>query len=80
MPNEEYAASVAKQILKKQTPKWFWQGNRAYIIWFLDRFFPRAVWVSNLPEQRNRAPCLDELPDQCIGLGLSDYVWSSTLA
>ncbi|KIM98646.1 hypothetical protein OIDMADRAFT_89605, partial [Oidiodendron maius Zn] len=33
MPNEAYAASVAKQILKKNPPKWFWQGNRAWIIW-----------------------------------------------
>lgn len=46
MPNEAYAASVAQQILKKQPPKWFWQGNRAWIIWFLDRVFPRGVWVS----------------------------------
>jgi 1-acylglycerone phosphate reductase len=45
MPNEAYAASVVKEILKQQPAKWFWQGNRAWIIWFLDRFFPRSVWV-----------------------------------
>jgi 1-acylglycerone phosphate reductase len=48
MPNEAYAASVAKQILKPQPPKWFWQGNRAWLIWFLDRFFFRSVWVSGI--------------------------------
>jgi hypothetical protein len=46
MPNEAYAASVVKQILKKEPPKWFWQGNRAWIIWFLNCFFPHSVWVS----------------------------------
>ncbi|KAL1953756.1 hypothetical protein VTO42DRAFT_2287 [Malbranchea cinnamomea] len=44
MPNMAYAASVVKAVLKKSPPKWFWQGNRAWIIWFLDRFFPRSVW------------------------------------
>ncbi|KAH8694909.1 short chain dehydrogenase/reductase-like protein [Talaromyces proteolyticus] len=44
MPNEVYAASVVKQTLAARPPKWFWQGNRSWIIWFFDTFFGKRFW------------------------------------
>lgn len=48
MPTKAYAASVVREVLKAQPRNWLWQGNRSWIIWFLDRFAPRSVWVSGM--------------------------------
>lgn len=45
MRNEDYARCVVNQALQANPPRWFWQGNRSWIIWFLDAFFPRSIWV-----------------------------------
>ncbi|OBT78632.1 hypothetical protein VF21_02236 [Pseudogymnoascus sp. 05NY08] len=44
MPTKAYSASVVHEVLKSNPPNWVWQGNRSWIIWFLDRFAPRSVW------------------------------------
>ncbi|KFX95420.1 hypothetical protein V490_03890 [Pseudogymnoascus sp. VKM F-3557] len=44
MPNAAYSASVVHEVLKASPQKWIWQGNRSWLIWFLDRFAPRSVW------------------------------------
>jgi hypothetical protein len=48
MPNEAYSASVVREVLKAQPQSWIWKGNRSWIIWFLDRFAPRSVWVCGI--------------------------------
>ncbi|OBT68759.1 hypothetical protein VE03_02206 [Pseudogymnoascus sp. 23342-1-I1] len=44
MPTKAYSASVVREVLKENPKYWVWQGNRAWIIWFLNRFAPRSVW------------------------------------
>lgn len=46
MPTKAYSASVVHEVLKANPQNWVWQGNKSWIIWFLDRFAPRSVWVS----------------------------------
>ncbi|KAB8260289.1 short chain dehydrogenase/reductase [Aspergillus pseudonomiae] len=45
MKNEDYARSVVNRALHVNPPRWLWQGNKSWIIWFLDSFFPRSIWV-----------------------------------
>ncbi|TKA55655.1 hypothetical protein B0A49_11957 [Cryomyces minteri] len=42
MPNETYARSVASQVLKSSPPKWVWEGNKAWLVWFIDAFLPKG--------------------------------------
>lgn len=44
MKNEDYARSVAGQVLKGGR-KWVWEGNLSWLVWFLDSFAPRGIWV-----------------------------------
>lgn len=44
MANEDYARSVAGQVLRGGR-KWVWEGNRSWLVWFLDSFAPRGIWV-----------------------------------
>lgn len=46
MPTKAYSASVVHEVLKAHPQNWVWQGNKSWLIWFLDRFAPRSVWVS----------------------------------
>lgn len=48
MPHEAYAASVVHEVLKAKPRSWIWQGNRSWLIWFLDRFAPRSIWVCGI--------------------------------
>lgn len=41
----DYAANVVTQSLKSSTPAWFWYGSFTRMIWFLDTFGWRTVWV-----------------------------------
>lgn len=43
MPNEEYAKSVVAKVLKPSPPKWVWEGNKAWLMWFVTSFFPKAI-------------------------------------
>ncbi|KAK7544082.1 short chain dehydrogenase/reductase [Phyllosticta citribraziliensis] len=43
MPNEEYAKSVVAKVLKPNPPKWVWEGNMAWIVWFATSFFPKTI-------------------------------------
>lgn len=47
MTPDEYARGVVAAVLKTSTPAWFWHGNSTTLVWFLDTFFPRTIWVSN---------------------------------
>ncbi|KAK5014452.1 NADPH-dependent 1-acyl dihydroxyacetone phosphate reductase [Cryomyces antarcticus] len=42
MPNEAYARSVVSQVLKPSPPKWVWEGNKAWLVWFIDAFLPKG--------------------------------------
>lgn len=48
MPTKAYSASVVHEVLKASPRSWLWQGNRSWLIWFLDGFAPRSVWVSGI--------------------------------
>ncbi|KAJ9649448.1 NADPH-dependent 1-acyl dihydroxyacetone phosphate reductase [Coniosporium apollinis] len=43
MPNEAYARSVVSKVLRKSPPKWVWEGNKSWLIWFVDSFLPKGV-------------------------------------
>jgi len=40
MPNEAYAKSVVSHVLKSNPPRWVWEGNKAWSVWFVQRFLP----------------------------------------
>jgi len=40
MPNEAYAKSVVSHVLKSNPPRWVWEGNKAWMVWFVQRFLP----------------------------------------
>ncbi len=46
MSNEAYARSVVSKVLQKSPPKWVWEGNKSWLIWFVDSFLPKGVMVS----------------------------------
>lgn len=48
MKNEEYAKSVAGKVLGSGR-KWIWEGNKSWLVWFLDRFGPKGIWVCIRP-------------------------------
>lgn len=48
MPNEAYARSVVSKVLQKSPPKWVWEGNKSWLVWFLDSFLPKGIMVSVL--------------------------------
>ncbi|KFY59835.1 hypothetical protein V496_05519 [Pseudogymnoascus sp. VKM F-4515 (FW-2607)] len=50
MPTKAYSASVVHEVLKANPQNWVWQGNKSWIIWFLDRFAPRSVWDYIFPK------------------------------
>ena len=45
--NERYAKSVVSQVLKRNPPRWFWEGHGAAMIKFVDAWFPKWVLVSS---------------------------------
>ncbi|KAI9719805.1 MAG: hypothetical protein M1812_003294 [Candelaria pacifica] len=44
MPNEAYARSVVRQVLKPHPQKWIWEGNKAWLSWFVDSYLPKGAW------------------------------------
>jgi len=46
MPNEAYARSVVSKVLKSSPPKHVWEGNKAWLVWWLHTFFPTRIMVS----------------------------------
>ncbi|KAK7570192.1 short chain dehydrogenase/reductase [Phyllosticta citricarpa] len=54
MPNEEYAKSVVSKVLKRNPPKWVWEGNLAWVVWFATSFFPKGLLVGESLDER---PC-----------------------
>ncbi|OCK85735.1 NAD(P)-binding protein [Lepidopterella palustris CBS 459.81] len=43
MDNEAYARSVVTKVLSGRNPRWVWQGNMSWVIWFVQRFLPMGV-------------------------------------
>ncbi|KAI9877009.1 MAG: hypothetical protein M1830_005052 [Pleopsidium flavum] len=43
MKNEDYARSVVGKVLGGGR-KWVWEGNKSWVVWFLDSFAPRGIW------------------------------------
>ena len=43
MPNEKYARSVVKQVLKRRPKKWVWEGNMSWVVWFASTFLPSGL-------------------------------------
>lgn len=46
MTNEDYAKSVVRKVLKKSPPRWVWEGNKSWAVWFVIRFLPWGFMVS----------------------------------
>ncbi|KAI9668287.1 MAG: hypothetical protein M1821_001107 [Bathelium mastoideum] len=38
--NEKYAASVVRQVLKRNPPRWYWEGHGASLVKFVSSWFP----------------------------------------
>jgi len=43
MPNEDYARSVVSKVLGNSPPRWVWEGNMSWVIWFVSNFLPMSV-------------------------------------
>lgn len=46
MPSDDYAKSVVSKVLKSSPPKWVWEGNKSWAVWFLSNFLPKGIMVS----------------------------------
>lgn len=45
MPSEDYAKSVVSKVLRSSPPKWVWEGNKAWVVWFLYNYLPKGLMV-----------------------------------
>ncbi|KAK5126707.1 hypothetical protein LTR85_009641 [Meristemomyces frigidus] len=43
IPNEQYAASVVRQVLTRPSKDTIWEGGKSWLVWFISSFFPRKV-------------------------------------
>lgn len=43
IPNEQYARSVVRQLLRSPSKDTIWEGGGSWLVWFVSRFLPR--WV-----------------------------------
>ncbi|KZV92777.1 NAD(P)-binding protein [Exidia glandulosa HHB12029] len=43
MPASQWAKATASAVLKTNSPRWFWKGTGASIVWFLSTFIPRGL-------------------------------------
>ncbi|KAL1648861.1 NADPH-dependent 1-acyl dihydroxyacetone phosphate reductase [Diplodia intermedia] len=43
MPSDDYAKSVVSKVLKSSPPKWVWEGNKSWAVWFLSTFLPKSI-------------------------------------
>lgn len=43
MPSEDYAKSVVSKVLRSSPPKWVWEGNKAWVVWFLYNYLPKGL-------------------------------------
>ncbi|KAI9891051.1 MAG: hypothetical protein M1814_003402 [Vezdaea aestivalis] len=50
MPHAEYAKSVVNHVMKGATGihRWYWEGNKAVMIWFVWRFLPNGYFDSTM--------------------------------
>jgi len=46
MPNEAYARSVVAKVLVSDPGRYVWEGNKAWVVWAIDTFLPKAVMVN----------------------------------
>lgn len=46
MPNDAYACSVVSKVLRPSPPKQVWEGNKAWLVWWMHTFFPTGIMVS----------------------------------
>ncbi|KAI9758887.1 MAG: hypothetical protein M4579_002771 [Chaenotheca gracillima] len=44
MPTNAFAQSVVGAVLKKSPSRKFWQGNMAWVAWFIHCFMPSSLW------------------------------------
>lgn len=49
MTNEVYAQGLVEAALKPIPVKWWWEGNKAYLVWFLTTFAPKGFWDFYFP-------------------------------
>jgi len=45
IPNEDYARSVLSKVLAKSPPRWVWEGNMSWVVWFALNFLPVSITV-----------------------------------
>jgi 1-acylglycerone phosphate reductase len=45
IPNEQYAASVVRQLLANPKKDTIWEGGKSWLVWFASSFFPR--WIQD---------------------------------
>ncbi|OCL14686.1 NAD(P)-binding protein [Glonium stellatum] len=45
MPNEDYARSVVSKVLGRSPPRWVWEGNMSWVVWFASSFLPMSIMV-----------------------------------
>ena len=47
MPNEAYAESVVSKVTEPRPSVWIWEGNKSWVVWFMDTFLPKG-WMVRL--------------------------------
>ncbi|KJX95354.1 short chain dehydrogenase/reductase like protein [Zymoseptoria brevis] len=46
IPNEQYAASVVRQLLARPKKDHIWEGGKSWLVWFMSSYFPR--WIQDV--------------------------------
>ena len=65
MPNEKYAESVVRQVLKGRGRREIWEGGGSWLVWFVRLLLPRWVMVGFImfrSEENNRLLTADRIP------------------
>ena len=47
MPNEAYAESVVSKVTEPRPSPWIWEGNKSWVVWFMDTLLPKG-WMVRL--------------------------------
>lgn len=50
----EYARAVVHESLKSSPRAWFWFGDSTWLVWMLDTFGWKTIWVKSEPKRLSR--------------------------
>jgi 1-acylglycerone phosphate reductase len=49
LSNAAYARSVVNKVLVRRPPDFIWEGNKSWVVWFVQSFLPFKIWSYVFP-------------------------------